>query len=101
MGDFGEYLTAAPRIPLELPQHVTRFLSRVSIVRADAVSAVITQAFEGIVGPKNVTVLLDIDTFKQEDFSEEDIWVVLEELHDFKNEIFFSSLTEEAVRLFE
>ena len=62
MKDFAEYLTATPKIPAELPQNVTRFLSRVSIIsETSALSAVITEAFEGLMGPKNVTVLFDID----------------------------------------
>jgi uncharacterized protein (TIGR04255 family) len=102
--DFREYLATPPNIPAELPQKVTRFLSRVSIVQeTSAFSAIITQAFEGIVGgAKNVTVILDIDTSKRADFAnDEEIRQALEGLHIFKNDIFFNSLTEEAVRLFE
>ncbi len=101
--DFKEYLTAPPSIPSKLPQRVTRFLTRVSIAQdVGALSAVITQAFEGIVGPKHVTVIFDVDTSKRGEFTnDEEIWQALESLHVFKNEIFFSSLTEKAVRLFE
>ena len=100
--DFREYLTTPPALPPGVPQQVTRFLTRVSIVQeATANAAVITQAFEGIVEPKHVPVILDIDTSKRDAFpSEDDIWRSLEELHTLKNEIFFNSLTEEAVRLF-
>jgi uncharacterized protein (TIGR04255 family) len=101
MSDFGTYLTMPPRLPAELPQGVSRFLTRVSIDRNGA-AAVITQAFEGLTGTSNVKVLLDIATSKQASFmKEEEIWSALEDLHTFKNEIFFNSVTEEAVRLFE
>src|SRR5436190_11817824 len=100
---FKEYLTAPTRIPTKLSQRVTRFLTRVSIAQdAGALSAVITQAFEGIVGPQKITVIFDVDTSKRCEFTnDEEIWQALESLHEFKNEIFFSSLTEKAVRLFE
>jgi uncharacterized protein (TIGR04255 family) len=103
--DFSQYLNAPPNLPAELPLKVTRFLSRVSVVReSSSASAVITQAFEGLpgAGAKHVNVILDIDTSKREDFGNDDgVWAALEELHTFKNEIFFSSLTEAAVRLYE
>jgi uncharacterized protein (TIGR04255 family) len=45
---------------------------------------------------------LDIDVFKQRDvIGEEDAWQTLEALRDFKNKIFFESITEKAKELFK
>lgn len=103
--DFKQLFSGSPEIPETLPQTVTRFITRVSITKETTdCSATITQAFEGIVDPKTVPIILDIETLRRSEFAtinDDEIWKTLEDLHTFKNEIFFSSLTEEAVRLFE
>ena len=43
--------------------------------------------------------VFDIDTYCVGDFNEEEIWNKFEELRDFKNEIFFESITEETLNL--
>lgn len=103
MLDFNEYLTAAPIVPDGLPQGVSSFLTRVVIHNADVdETAIITQAFEQIVDPKFLPIILDIDVFQQkENISEEDAWQMLEELRLFKNKIFFASITEKARGLFK
>lgn len=103
MQDFNEYLTAAPIVPKELPQGVSSFLTRVVIndPEKDA-AAIITQAFEQIVDPKFIPIILDIDAFKQKEvIAEEDAWQTLEALRHFKNRIFFASITEKTRRLFQ
>ncbi len=102
MLDFNEYLTAAPIVPEGLPQGVNSFLTRVVIhdPGSDA-TAIITQAFEQIVDPKFLPIILDIDVFQQKEvISEEVAWQALEELRHFKNKIFFASITEKAKELF-
>ncbi len=101
---FGEYLVAAPIVPNGLPQQVSRFVTRVTIENEEpTATATITQAFEGVTEPDRVNVILDIDTRIQSDFDPGDasIWPRLDGLRNFKNKIFFASLTEKAVRLFE
>jgi uncharacterized protein (TIGR04255 family) len=101
--DFSEYLTASPIVPVGLHQGVSSFLTRVVIhdPEIDA-SAIITQAFEQIVDPKYLPIILDIDVFKRKEIiSEEEAWQVLEKLRHFKNEIFFKSITEKTKELFQ
>lgn len=101
--DFSEYLTAAPIVPEGLPQGVSSFLSRVVVhdPEADA-DAIMTQAFEQIVDPKLLPIILDIDLFKQgELISEDEAWQILEKLRHLKNKIFFKSITEKAKELFK
>ncbi|OGW55914.1 MAG: hypothetical protein A2Y81_08020 [Nitrospirae bacterium RBG_13_43_8] len=101
--DFNEYLTAAPIVPEGLPQGVSSFLTRVVINEPTIEAiAVITQAFEQLVDSRYLPIILDIDVFKQRDrISEEEAWQTLEALHDFKNKIFFESITEKAKELFK
>ena len=101
--DFNEYLTAAPIVPEGLPQGVSSFLTRVVIQNQEIdAAAIITQAFEQIIDPKFIPIILDIDAFKQKDrIGEEEAWQALEELRLFKNKIFFSSITEKTKELFK
>jgi len=101
--DFNEYLTAAPIVPEGLPQGVSSFLTRVVIQNQEIdAAAIITQAFEQIIDPKFIPIILDIDAFKQKDrIGEEEAWQAIEELRLFKNKIFFSSITEKTKELFK
>lgn len=101
--DFDDYLTAGPIVPKGLPQGISSFLTRVVIhdPAIDAV-AIMTQAFEQIVDPKFVPIILDIDVFKKKEIiSEEESWQTLESFRHFKNKIFFESITEKAKELFQ
>jgi uncharacterized protein (TIGR04255 family) len=101
--DFDDYLTAGPIVPKELPQGISSFLTRVVIhdPEIDA-AAIITQAFEQIVDPKLIPIILDIDVFRQKEvISEEEAWQTLEKLRHFKNRIFFASITEKTKELFQ
>lgn len=101
--DFNEYLSAAPIVPEGLPQGISSFLTRVVIhePELDGV-AIITQAFEQIVDPNFLPIILDIDVFKQESkgITEEEAWKILEKLRNVKNKIFFASITEKVKELF-
>ena len=95
--DFGDYLTAPPIVPEELPQGVSSFLTRVIIYEPSiGANAIITQALESIVSETApVPVILDIDVFKlrPEGIEEREVWDIIEKLRHFKNRIFFKSIT--------
>ncbi len=99
--DFEEYLSAPPIVPNGLPQEVGSFLTRVSIGEPEipGVNAFITQALEPSQLTPEITripVILDIDVFRYEPngLAEDDAWYTIEQLRDFKNRIFFQSITE-------
>jgi uncharacterized protein (TIGR04255 family) len=100
--DFGEYLTAPPIVPEPLPQGITSFLNRVVIHEPSLdAHAIITQALEQVAGDV-APVILDIDVFilRPEGIEENKAWETLEKLRDFKNEIFFSSITDKLKEMF-
>lgn len=104
INDFTRYLTAPPNIPDTIPQAVHHFLTRVVVHDADLdTMANITQALQKSSSPDYVTIILDIDVYKQKElgFDESDIWLTFGQLHDLKNRIFFDSITEETARLYE
>jgi len=104
VNDFSEYLAAPPVVPDELPQGLRGFLTRV--VFGDNPSdytAVVAQALEGDSGDNKITVLLDIDVFREVemDWDSDEIWTILDRLREVKNEVFFGYLTEKTVGFFE
>lgn len=102
--DFDDYLRGAPVIPPELPQHVSGFFSRVTIHDPDkGFAAHVAQALETDFATRTITVILDIDAYKEQQYPVDDPAIVetFHELRVFKNRVFFSSLTDEALRQFE
>ena len=102
--DLSKYLNSPPTIPQKLPQELCQFLTRVTIrdPKLD-IRAHIIQALERGSKRDNVTIFLDIDVFKQKEsgFEEREIWQTFKQFRDLKNRIFFDSITETSVRLFE
>ena len=100
--DFADYLTAPPLVPDSLPQGVSQFLTRVVIHDAD-ITANIVQTMKSSPKADHIGVILDIDVFNMEKdgFEESSIWPEFEKLRDFKNRIFFESITEKTARLYE
>lgn len=102
--DFGDYITAPPPLPETLPQGVSSFLTRV-VIREPSLGAdaIITQALDAIVKPDFAPIILDIDAFKVAEFTPKsaDVWDTLEQLRVLKNKIFFESITEKAVELYQ
>jgi uncharacterized protein (TIGR04255 family) len=101
--DFSDFLTAPPPVPEGLPQGVSSFLTRVFIheptIRANAI---ITQALEQVVTDV-VPIILDIDVFKlqSEGIEEKEVWDAIGKLHDFKNQIFFKSITDKLKEMYK
>lgn len=104
MSDFKEYLTCPPEIPEGLPQSLISFFYRVVVPHPDKrITAIISQAFEAQVEFKDkLPIILDIDVFKitTDGFIEEDVVAILEKLRDFKNQIFFSSITRKLLETY-
>ncbi len=102
--DYDDYLRASPPIPPELPQYLSGFLSRITVHDPETdVAANIAQALETNPVAGTITVILDIDAYKQGEYSPEEpaIAETFQQLRRFKNDIFFNSLTDKTLRLFE
>lgn len=98
-----EYLTAPPIIPEGLNQELSSFLTRVEIRDPTTGSrGILTQALEGVHG-KYAPIVLDIDVFIARQFEpqEQEFWRCLDQLRDFKNTVFFESITEKTTELFQ
>jgi len=102
--DFDDYLTEGPKVPKNLPQGVSSFLTRVVVNEPEINAiAIITQALEKIIKPDIIPIILDIDAIKEGEFEAkgQEVWETFEKLRHFKNRIFFESVTEKTLELFE
>ena len=99
-----EYLTSPPTVPRPFREMQAGFFSR-NVIRNTKMDniAIITQALDPAINRTFFVVVLDIDVFKRKDFSVSGSKYrdVLEELRKFKNDVFFNSVTERAVKLWE
>lgn len=99
---FEEYLATPPQVPAALPQHVMQFLQRIVIHDMNTgLRAIVTQLLQGAWNDR-IPVILDIDVFCLREFepSNGDAWSCLGKMREFKNRVFFESLTEKAVGLY-
>lgn len=104
LSDLALYLRSAPSVPPELPQDIGAFFSRITIHDPDRLLAAhVVQALEKNAATRKITLILDIDAFRDVDMPPDDpkLEMTFTHLHDFKNLIFFSYLTDEILRRFE
>jgi uncharacterized protein (TIGR04255 family) len=98
-----QYLTVPPGAATAPDQRVTGFFSRVAVEdpRSGA-SALVTQVLDQSLDPNREVVVLDVDVFKVkapvDAFTTDEIEPVLTTLRALKNQLFFGSVTEEALR---
>jgi uncharacterized protein (TIGR04255 family) len=102
--DLRDYLEAPPVLPPPIPSAMREFLTRVLVL--DSVrnaSAILIQALEASLDPATIQLLLDIDAFREVALLPEDSSLpeIFEQLRGLKNDIFFASVTEQTVRMYE
>jgi len=98
-----DYLAAPPLLPAPIPQVVREFLTRVYVDdQMRNASAVIVQALEQSVEATTMTLLLDIDAFREVNRTPHDpeLPEIFQQLRELKNDIFFASITEKTVEMY-
>jgi len=104
MKDFKEYLMCPPEVPKGIQQRIISFFYRVTVPHKDnKIIANITQSLEPMVEIKDkVPIILNIDVSKStpDGFLDEDIMAILEKLRNFKNDIFFTSITPKLLEIY-
>lgn len=100
--DFREYILTAPEVAPTLPQGLVAFFMRL-VVPADPPNAVaiITETIEEA-SESALPLIFDIDVYREGSYTPEnpEVWEIIESLRDFKNRVFFDSLTPKAKELF-
>lgn len=109
MKNFEDYLESTPSIPKDLPQGLASFFVRYQLPDPDTEAVASVQLLfegvkfdEGTQEPK-VPIVLDADIQKISEIAPEDadaIWSNFEQLHDFKNEVFFKTVKEKTLEMF-
>lgn len=102
--DFRDFITTVPDVARGIPQGLGTFFMRLAIPHPTrTLLAIITETMEAPVeeGAK-LPVLLDIDIVRQERFEPDSdaIWDTFEQMREYKNEIFFASITDKAKEMF-
>ena len=98
------YLTSPPGLPGDMSGQVNEFLSRiVGYDEQRKATAVVTQQLKRRKPGQPVAITVDIDVFQTGNFSVSSapLREILDSLRELKNEMFFSSLTEETVSTYE
>lgn len=103
MDDFKDYLRTVPEVSSDLPQALSGYLMQLAIPQEDIGAFVLLN--EALLPPPNpdtVSVLLDIDLFRELETSVEDeeLWDMLDQFRGRKNKVFEACITERTRNLF-
>jgi uncharacterized protein (TIGR04255 family) len=102
LNGFEEYLVLLPRVPNGIPQAINNFFIQLNIPNAEGdLIAIVNESFEP---PKDshIRILLDIDVFKLSIYKDwNHMWNDFEKVRDFKNQIFFNSITPKTISMYE
>lgn len=102
--EFSDYLAAPPALPRDVPQSISSFLSRVVIHEPRAnLTANVVQALEPPLNDQYISLILDIDVYQRNvsHLTPETVLGSFASLREMKNRIFFGSLTDKALVLFQ
>ncbi len=105
--DFKEYILTIPDIAPGVPQNLAAFQMRLFIPDSESPAlAIVTEGFDGVQHEaREAIVILDIDVFRTASETTPiqafEIWPIVLELRDFKNRIFFGTITDKLKELYE
>jgi len=102
--DFREYILTIPQIAPGLPQTLSYFLLRIEIPNHEiGAIAIIIQTVQKPTELQKLPLIFDIDVIKKANYTEKesDMWEDFNLLRQFKNEIFFNSITKKTKELFK
>jgi len=102
--DFKEYILTVPEIAPTLPQGLAHYFMRLLIpnVKIKA-TATVTETMEMINSGQTLAMIFDIDVWKEADYLPDstNYWRDFQKLRDFKNQIFFESITNKTKELLD
>lgn len=104
LADLRVFLEAPPQVPHGALPQLNTFVTKV-VTRSDdeARTSAVTQAVVETADPRRIAMILDIDVAFVRPLPPDDarIWGEADRLRQLKNEVFFGSITEETVRMYE
>jgi hypothetical protein len=99
-----DFLEAPPTLPPPISQVIKEFLTRVHVADEPRSSAaVIVQALEPQIDPHVMSLLLDIDAYRELNLAptDPDLPALFQQLRELKNEIFYASITERSAEMYQ
>lgn len=102
--ELDDYIVTTPKLPESVPEVLAGFSTRVVLQHPDRrLTANVIQVLEPGVESPAPTLLSDIDVYRTGEFDVEAVVLerILRDLRSYKNEIFFGSLTERFVDLYQ
>ena len=102
--DFSEYILTNPQVAPGLSQVLSHFIMRIEIPNNEiGAMAIVTQTIQNQTVPQKLPLIFDIDVIKTDNYIDKrsDMWDDFNLLRNFKNEIFFKSITEKTKELFK
>lgn len=100
----GEFLNTGPKIGEEIQHTLDGFFLRFEIAQAGGDTKAIVSVLrdQSQKSTSHYAIILDIDAFQVVDAKpgDEQIWSKFEEIRNFKNEVFFNSVTNETLNFF-
>lgn len=99
-----DYFTAAPKMPDDLDQPIEEFYSKITIqFPSTETKAIVTMKTFPTKNPTVISILLDIDVFKEVVLGPDDsaIWDILLNHRQIKNDIFEKNITNQTRELFK
>jgi len=100
--DFDDYFLTIPKIGPKLSQALGQFLMQLQLPQPDlGALAIVTQTLTPPQTAEQVSVILDVDIFvQQQQMSDDDAWTLVESLRVRKNDLFEGSITDKTRELF-
>lgn len=102
--DFKEFILTVPEIAHNLPQGLSSFFMQLTIPSEESKAmAIINQTMENPTPNGKLPYIFDIDVYKLTNYNEDipEIWEEFNVLRDFKNKIFFESITKKTEEFFK
>lgn len=103
--DLKEYLSTVPEVSSKLPQNTLQsFFMQLQLPQQDlGCTLIINEAIAPPTNPEMVTVILDLDLFRQQvwESNDEKIWSFLEKLRHRKNDVFEAIITDKTRELID
>lgn len=99
-----QYLNTRPLISKDISHSLNGFVLRLEIAHDDGdTKAIVTVVRDKDISPsKYYSIILDIDVFQEVELQAKDdsVWTRLESIRNYKNEVFFNSVTEKTLKFF-
>jgi uncharacterized protein (TIGR04255 family) len=103
MDDFKDYLRTVPEVSPDLPQGLSGYLMQLAIPQEDIGAVLLlNETLLPSPEPDTVSILLDIDLFRELETSveDEDVWRLLDQFRVRKNDVFEACITQRTRELF-